>query len=141
MRKELSIYRGGPLPEGTEVAVDVGPFRHKGLVTGRTWDGTPLITSSSQRRGCAAEEVLVEFAQGRPVLNLGFRGPLSPAECAARARAMIGVRWFVDYNCEHFVAEACGDENPSSPQLRFWMGTLVLAGIAGLVASGRVSPH
>lgn len=135
-QRRPTIYRGGPLPLGTEVAVDVGLFRHVGLVTGRAIDGTPLMTSSSRRRGHAAEETCAEFAQGRSVHVLGFRGPLPPEVCAARARAMIGRRWFVDDNCEHFVALACGDPDPSSPQLRFWMGALVLAGL-GIAASGR----
>ena len=127
-------YMGGPLPLGLEVAVSVGLFVHKGLVTGNDHFGNPLVTSSSFRRGMAVEEPMGAFSSGKDVTLLGFRGTLPPVQCAARARSMIGRRWTLDLNCEHFVAVACGEE-PTSPQLQFWLKSLTVVGGLVLLAN------
>ena len=102
---------------GTIVAVQVGPVKHKGLVSDRTMGGLPMVISNSKKLGCVAEEPWWQFAEGRLVEVRGYPGRLRPQDVLARARLRLGQPWTLSFNCEHFVNYAHGlDER--SPTLR-----------------------
>jgi len=102
---------------GSVVFVNVGPIKHRGVLS-RDPDGSPTVISNSRRAGGVAEESLDEFAGSRPVHHEGFLGNLSPEAVISRARLCLGQRWNLwSWNCDHFVTWAHG-LTPRSPQLR-----------------------
>lgn len=100
---------------GEIVAVSAGPFgaiTHVGIRTGL---GT--VISNSKKLGYVAEETLEDFSGGEAVRSLGYPGDLSPVEVVSQARSLLGKRWSLTDNCEHFVTWAHGLK-PGSKQLQ-----------------------
>ena len=105
---------------GDVLAVDFGLYAHVGVLSDRLDERTdePLVFSSTWRRGAIHEEPISEFAQGRPVVRVGYPGALPRATVVSRARALVGRPWNLLWdNCEHFVREAHGLRR-ISPQVR-----------------------
>lgn len=106
-------------PLGTVLSADFVFFKHRGVVTGHDYDGRPLVTSSSRRRGQVVEESLDEFSRGRQV-SAEPALDAHPAAVARNAHSGLGMRYdFLSFNCDHFVEWAKGRE-PVSRQLAFW---------------------
>lgn len=106
------------LPPGTVVSIPVFLFyRHKGVVSERSYGGKPMVIACSAKTGKVQEETWDAFAEGKDVTMEGHLGRLHPLAVVQRARGSIGKRYdlFV-WNCEHFVFYAHGLE-PQSPQL------------------------
>jgi hypothetical protein len=119
------------LGAGSVVAVDLGPYWHIGIVTGRDMLGKVLVTSNSQRRGGVYEEALEKFSGGRAVTVVVTPDAVDALGVIQRAHAALGARWdLVRFNCEHFVEWAFGRE-PKSRQLQQWA---VGAGVIALAA-------
>lgn len=107
-------------------------YRHRGIVSDRWYGGKPMVISGSARRGCVAEEPWDEFSQGAAVTIENYPTTLPPQEIVQRARTHVGSRYrLLDWNCEHLVAQACG-QPPHSPQVA---ATVAMACLVVLVAA------
>jgi hypothetical protein len=123
------------LAVGTVVAVDMGPYRHVGIVSKLSITGEPLVISASARRGMVFEESLSEFLAGNALMVIKSRTALSPHEVVRRARSRLGVRWSLfTANCEHLVNYSLGSE-VESPQVQAWVAVAALVASLGLLAS------
>src|SRR5690348_11485574 len=103
---------------GTIVSTDTHIFwRHRGIVSDRWHGGKPMVISASARSGVACEELWDAFSSGKPVRDEGYPDLLPPWEVLRRARALMGREYrLLEFNCDHFVALAHGQE-ARSPQL------------------------
>lgn len=119
---------------GSVVSVPVWLFRHVGIVSDRRGaDGRPMVISNSRRRGGTFEECWAEFSGGVPVTVKEARSGAQGHATVRRARSMLGAAWRpVEFNCEHFVEEACG-RTRRSPQLHGAVMISVLAVLLVLV--------
>jgi hypothetical protein len=106
-------------------------WRHKGIVSDRWHNGKPMVISASARAGAVCEESWDVFSDGKQVFDGGYPSQLPQWDVLHRARMLIGRRYqLIEFNCDHFVALAHGDEEPRSPQLA---GTMTIALLAVLV--------
>ena len=131
-----------PAP-GTVVSVAAGPlglFRHVGIVSGRCSSDMPMVISNSARARQVAEEPWPVFSAGTEVRVLARQPELGGWAVVEQARSLLGKPWdLLGYNCEHFVAEACG-EPIESMQLRRWgAAAAIIAVIAIINAAGKGS--
>lgn len=114
------------LPEGIVVSVDMGLYRHPGILTEARPTSERSVISASWRLQSVAEEPVSQFAAGRTLRVEGYLGELPPEQVLIRARAALGEPYdLFTRNCEHFVRYAHGLV-PKSPQL------LTAAGIAAI---------
>jgi hypothetical protein len=93
-----------------------------------------MVISNSRRRGGAFEECWSEFSGGMPVTVKEARSGAQGHTTVTRARSMLGAAWRpVEFNCEHFVEEACGRTRRSAQlhaasMISVLLGLLVLVG-------------
>lgn len=122
------------IQSGTVLAVWIGPFRHIGIATDRFVGGEQCVISNSRRRGLATEEPLSVFAADRKIYRVEWPFSISVEEVLQRARSMLGRRWSIFDNCEHFVRRAFA-QNPGSGQLLAF-GFIAIV-VVGVVASKK----
>lgn len=121
------------LVAGTVIAVQVGPIKHVGIVTDRTYGAHPSVISNSHRAGGVIEEPLPVFSSGQHVDVVGYPGSLPPQQVLQKARSRIGETWDLFWNCEHFVRWVHG-LRPRSPQLI--AGVILMYAFAVLLVAG-----
>lgn len=104
-------------------------FHHLGIA----FNCFPWLTVVHNAKGLGVKETsLCEFADGQPYEILDWPDYSIGIARVQRARALLGRPYdLLNFNCEHFVALACG-RSPTSPQLRSTIGGLLLGGILAL---------
>ena len=124
----MQVLRSTSFRLGDRVSAGRGLYRHVGIVSGFLPDGTVLVVSASKQKEIVVEETIDDFAGGRRVRNDGFDSDLPREHVVARFRRMVGQRWALFRNCEHYASAAEG-KKPRSPQLLGWGIGLGLAGL------------
>ena len=121
------------LPAGTIIHVDIGSYRHVGLLGDRFMKSERGVLSFSAEAKGFVEEPLSAFSGGRPVVCDGYLGELPSWVVMQRAREMAGQPYSLfSFNCEHFVRYAHGVPM-ESPQLQQVGAILGILGIAFFV--------
>ena len=77
-----------------------------------------MVISASARAGGVYEEPWEVFSAGKAVVDEGYLSMLVRSRVLQRAKRLIGTSYrLFDFNCDHLVALALGEE-PRSVQLR-----------------------
>lgn len=127
---------------GNIVEIDLGPYRHVGIVSDRWSQGQQMVIENSKLTRRVQEVPLGTFAANYLVRDRGKPDRLPIEVVLERARSKIDSEYrLFTWNCEHLVSWAHGDE-PKSPQVKAVVGIALglglLAGLVSLVSGSDV---
>ncbi len=117
------------IPAGTPIYLNVGFYRHIGIVSDRKMHGKPMVLEKSLKRGRAMEVTWDTFSNGQPIYRYDIQSNTNAQNAIRNARSKLGETWTPWNNCEHFVRESlCVDS--SSPQLQT---TAIFTGLSAIL--------
>lgn len=113
----MNIIVNQAFPVGQVVATSRILYWHWGIVTDGWVNGEQMVISCSNLRKMVVEEPISIFGQGFSIEPRSFSSALPVQEILMRARQKIGQTYdLLNWNCEHFLYDACGLPK-QSPQL------------------------
>jgi hypothetical protein len=94
-----------------------------------------MVIHNTPFSGGVVMSSMEEYANGHEVIiSQKYTSSLLPSQVARNARSALGQKWFLLFNCQHFVTWAAGHE-PNSPDLN--MACLLSVGALCLLALRR----
>lgn len=120
--------------EGTIVErKKAGVITHPGIVT---MQGHQLmVIHNTPFSGGVVMSSMEEYANGHDVIiSKKYTSSLLPSQVARNAQSALGQKWFLLFNCQHFVTWAAGHE-PNSPDLN--MACFLSIGVLCLLSLRR----
>lgn len=92
-----------------------GVITHPGIIVMQGYQ--LMVIHNTPFSGGVVMSPLDEYADGHDVvISKKYTSSLSPTQIAANARSALGQKWFLLFNCQHFVTWAAGHK-PNSPDL------------------------